>query len=383
MSKHTDNAIAQSQQRLRKLLLRSVTAAAVAALAVACASRPEQEADVSYTALALAPAAFAGVRDQRANFRNLFCGSEDRADDAADACAQALRHFGDEGPVDRQVSTEGLPRERYLVALALGIGWDCVDKLIETENLPSTTLRDAGYDTLLLPVEGLSSSERNAAIIADTLRAQAHREERLILIGYSKGATDVLEALQRYPELAERTAAVITVAGAVGGSPVADEASASAATSFLRLSPYGDCGKGDGGALASMRPTLRHRWLYENLPLPYASYSMATAPEPDRVSRALLSSYEVLGAVHPLNDGALLSWDQLLPGSTLLGYANADHWAVTVPIHVGDVPFGGLLLRNEYPRTHLWRTLVDFVVADIEHSAAADDAGQRQTPANP
>jgi len=31
-------------------------------------------------------------------------------------------------------------------------------------------------------------------------------DERLVFIGYSKGATDVLEAMVRYPELSSRTA---------------------------------------------------------------------------------------------------------------------------------------------------------------------------------
>ena len=93
--------------------------------------------------------------------------------------------------------------------------------------------------------------------------------------------------------------------------------------------------------------------------------------EPARVSRALRSSYRLLGAVHPFNDGALLHWDQLLPGSTLLGYANADHWAVTVPIDVDDIPFGALLVNNTYPRSQLWNALVDFAVAIIEGDGRA------------
>ena len=33
-----------------------------------------------------------------------------------------------------------------------------------------------------------------------------------------------------------------------------------------------------------------------------------------------------------MNDGQLLFIDQLIPGSALLGYVNADHWTVAIPV---------------------------------------------------
>ena len=51
-------------------------------------------------------------------------------------------------------------------------------------------------------------------------------DERLVLIGYSKGAPDILGGLVTYPELAQRVAAVVSVAGSVNGSPPANDASA-------------------------------------------------------------------------------------------------------------------------------------------------------------
>jgi hypothetical protein len=99
---------------------------------------------------------------------------------------------------------------------------------------------------------------------------------------------------------------------------------------------------------------------------------VVTAPEPARVSRALRSSYKLLGAVHPINDGALLHWDQLLAGSTLLGYVNADHWAVAVPIEVEDIPLGDFLISNGFPRSRLWLSIADFVVAELEARRDSD-----------
>ena len=47
---------------------------------------------------------------------------------------------------------------------------------------------------------------------------------RLVLFGYSKGTPDVLEAIVNHPEIRPRVAAVVSIAGAVGGSPLANEA---------------------------------------------------------------------------------------------------------------------------------------------------------------
>jgi hypothetical protein len=45
----------------------------------------------------------------------------------------------------------------------------------------------------------------------------------ILLVGYSKGAPDILTALMRHPEIVPRVRAVVTIAGAVAGSEVADD----------------------------------------------------------------------------------------------------------------------------------------------------------------
>ncbi len=44
------------------------------------------------------------------------------------------------------------------------------------------------------------------------------------VIAYSKGANDSLEALVTYPEIRERIVAVISAAGSISGSPLAEDA---------------------------------------------------------------------------------------------------------------------------------------------------------------
>ena len=89
---------------------------------------------------------------------------------------------------------------------------------------------------------------------------------RLVLVGYSKGISDILDAVVAYPEIRSRVAAVVSVAGAVGGSPLANDAEQYQAD-LLRYFPGATCNLGDGGAVASLRPATRQQWLARN-PLP-------------------------------------------------------------------------------------------------------------------
>ena len=67
---------------------------------------------------------------------------------------------------------------------------------------------------------------------------------RLVLIGYSKGAPDILEAVVAYPEIRRHVAAVVSAAGAIGGSPLANDAEQYQAD-LLRHFPGATCGPGD------------------------------------------------------------------------------------------------------------------------------------------
>ena len=118
-------------------------------------------------------------------------------------------------------------------------------------------LQGLGYQTASIRVDGLSSSTNNGRQIRDAVVAMdLAPDERLVLVGYSKGTPDILEGLATYPELAQRVAAVVSVAGSVNGSPLADDAPASMLT-LLKYLPGSECDEGDGGALDSLKPSMR------------------------------------------------------------------------------------------------------------------------------
>jgi len=54
----------------------------------------------------------------------------------------------------------------------------------------------------------------------------------------------------------------------------------------------------------------------------------------------LLLTYDLLSTVEPRNDGYVAFCDQVIPGATLLGYANLDHYDIALPVRE-RLNFGG------------------------------------------
>jgi hypothetical protein len=69
------------------------------------------------------------------------------------------------------------------------------------------------------------------------------------------------------------------------------------------------------------------------------------------------------------NDGKLLWIDQIAPRSYLLGYANADHWAVAIPV-AQELPQLAFLFRDDVPRTALVKAAIE-IVAEVLDSRSA------------
>jgi len=333
----------------------------------ACTSLPSSP----YTDDAASLALPAGVDDGRGRFREIFCGIlEQPGVELPDArpCDEALTRLGAEPDGPGDPVRFGPSRRRLTAAIVEGLGWDCFSGWLEMTDSIGEHLRMLAFDWTVIQVESLSSSERNAGIIRDAVMAMEPDGERprLVLIGYSKGAPDILTAIVEYPEIRDRIAAVVAVAGAVGGSPAADGISQSQ-VELLRHWPRAECPKGDRGAVESLRPAVRTAWLNEHpLPPEIPYYTVATCPEPDRVSKVLRSSYKKLAKIDPRNDGMVFVVDQFVPDSSFLGCVNADHWAVAVPIARTRPKVARTFVdHNDYPREALFEAILQFVEEDL------------------
>lgn len=365
-----------------------LTALAVSLLLGACASKPLVPYSSDTPPLVLVPASLAGVADKRARFREIFCAVlQARGAVLPDyrPCEEALTRVGPETVGTGKPVELGLSKRRLIAAVVGGVGYECFKPWLNPPGTVAAHLREFGYDATVITVDALSSSANNARQIRDAIMAMppAVDEPRIVLIGYSKGAPDILEAVVTYPEIRSRVAAVVSAAGAVGGSPLANDAEQYQAD-LLRHFPGATCSSGDGGAVESLRPRVRKAWLAQNpLPNDPPIYSIVTFPRPERISSILESSYNKLSRVDARNDSQMMFYDQIVPGSTLLGYVNADHWALAVPIARTHETIASLFVtQNAYPREALVEALLRFIEEDAAMPASHGPASERKPAAD-
>ena len=152
---------------------------------------------------------------------------------------------------------------------------------------------------------------------------------KYILVGYSKGAPDIQEALANDSEARNSVAAFISVAGVVGGSPIAETMPAMVQryTTTLKL---GSCEGDVAEAFKSLRQDVRQQFLSAHPDPLVPSCSLAAVSDSTTTSRMLLETWRVLTAYDRRTDSQLLFFDALVPGGNYLGTLHADHLAVAL-----------------------------------------------------
>ena len=318
------------------IIFRAAFRVSASFLLAGCAVSPLMDYNLEVPAQSLRTIDADPVMDGRARFRGIFCTllqTKDEGSAGAKQCGELLHYLNDESP--EQTASFPLPAHDpdLRIVIVPGLLNECVSNLVNVFEISSDPLRRKGYRVDTVNVGGRWGSGRNARQIADYLRRSPLRDgERLLLIGHSKGTVDILRFLVDFPEMAEGVTAVASVAGAVNGSPLADWPAARLKF-WSSLVPEGWCDPGDEGAVDSLRRSARLEWLSENaLPESVQYFSLVAFTQREQVAWPLVSGYDLLSYIDPRNDGQLLFFDQVIPGATLLGYANADHWSVALPV---------------------------------------------------
>jgi hypothetical protein len=352
-------------------------------LLAACAGSPWQPHTPDTVLFEMTHAERRGMEDDRGRFREIFCAVLDaRGTDLPGyrPCGEALRDIGaaEAGATGEPVWL-GQSAGDLLFLLVPGLGWDCFEAWLGGDQAGLGHSRRLGFDVRLVPVGGLSGTEHNARQLHDFIAAlpAGLQDRRLVLVGYSKGTPDILTALTLYPGLQQRVSAVVSLAGAVAGSPLAAGVTQEQAN-LLTMVPGARCDKGDEGAVESMRAAVRKNWLQDNpLPASVRYYSLVTYPDHEHISRILQTTHRKLGELDVRNDGQLIIYDQMIPGSRLLGFLNADHWAVAVAIEREHAFIGSTLVnRNDYPREALMEALFRYVEEDLGRPGQVRRGGQ-------
>ncbi len=254
----------------------------------------------------------------------------------------------------------------------------CVGTMVRPFGGVERDLAQAGVDVYYLPVAGRGTSAANAERLARQMAALPDDPRPLIVFAHSKGLPDLLELVARHPAKAHHIAAIVSVAGAVQGSLLADELRSEYRVLLSSLPLL--CEAGTGEEIDDVRRDVRLEWWRQHrTSISVPVFSLVTMPRPDRLTPFMASTYHRLASIDPLNDGMLFWYDQIVPGSHLLGFVNADHFAIVQSTR-HDLPIMGVLFRDDHvPRTLLVEAAIE-VVDNVLRGTATRSREDIQAP---
>jgi len=386
-------------RRARLATCRALLVGAGVGALVGCASSPTY--DPGAPAIVSLPIAAAGVRDDRVRFAAYFARELQAmpapppasAASAPTGLAAWLHEPAASAPLSERVAALPPPAASAALAhvavlLVPGLFGDCVD----TQSVPfgdglvrpREEIYTAAYaqyadlglaDLRALRILGRASSVRDGELVAQEVLAEAARPDvdSIVLMGYSKGVADTLHALKALQAQAggvpPKVKALVSVAGVVMGTPIAD-ARASLYASLAGVMELGGCPKSEGGEIESLERRVRGPWLAQALPLPPIAYYSLVAHAPHaEVSGGLSGFNDDLSEFDPRNDGQMIMSDAILPNGTLIGEARSDHWTFVLPLaQHPKLVISAFASDRPYPRAALLRALVRYVTDDLAHA---------------
>jgi hypothetical protein len=246
-------------------------------------------------------------------------------------------------------------------------------RIIIADTHPAATCTSNARDILRAVTRG-----EGFAVDGTELRPGAVTPGDVVLVGYSKGAPDVLTMIAEHPEVAGRVRAVVSWAGAAGGSYLADAAAPLLADmdvdEFLggaggrvlrRLVPATHLERitrredefDVPGAIGDLRTGVRRRFLYERRPLlddlgvPFLSVAGATRVRDVPYFQAL--GVLQLARHERLNDMQVTASQTRVPvaASAHLGTLRAHHWDMAYDAFPQQLRMRSRRLRHPLPRT--------------------------------
>jgi hypothetical protein len=217
-----------------------------------------------------------------------------------------------------------------------------------------------------VPIGGTETPEENGRRIAEYLRAYPGD---YLAIGHSKGAVDLMTALQNHAIARQRIKALVSVAGAIGGTRLSDLGSTLGVFGFsqaLRRAGLGSCRIVDKGGIASLKRSVRYQAMRAwRPPAGLRAYSLVAASTLERTSRPLHTMWKANRLYSIDQDSHIVAEEAVIPGSEYLGVAKGDHWAVALPM--SDHPKTKKKVNwNRFPRTALLEAIVRHVAAGVQ-----------------
>jgi hypothetical protein len=279
----------------------------------------------------LHPLGMPPAHDERPQFRNLLGAvAKQREGQYPDErqLGGILHDLGETTSTPVAVALSDAPSD-LVVILVSGVLWECVSDVALPFGRGKSVDVAIEYDYLkpryenieVVHVRGIATSEYNARIVEAAIR-KFRDAANVIVVAYSKGVPDTLEALRR---MGNNTPS--NLRALVSGSPLADWLNRY--KKFLaRLPTPGACSHVNENFLKSISRDRCLHWLRNNwqtLPQGIRHYSLVTFVKPKRMHWFLRLLYAKLAEVEPRNDSHMLIHDQVLPGAALLGYVKSGH----------------------------------------------------------
>jgi hypothetical protein len=185
-----------------------------------------------------------------------------------------------------------------------------------------------------------------------------------IAIGHSKGAVDLMTAIQIHDVARQSIKVLISIAGAIGGTRLSDRGAFLGEFGFhyvVHQSGLGHCEIKDNGGIGSLRRDVRYRALRAwHPPGTLRTYSLVAVSSKQKTSGPLQLLWKQ-NAIYSIDqDSHIIAEEAVIPGSAFLGIAKGDHWAVALPM--SEHPDASRRVNhNPFPRTALLEALIRYV----------------------
>jgi hypothetical protein len=294
------------------------------------------------------------------SFANLFCSvlkSENPDGGTWGDCKQFI-----EAPSEKETKLDEIAKN-YRVLIIPGILSSCVKDTPAFDDGQKHLREKHGLTVDFFQVPN-DPSESNAKKIAEYLKEKMQGDARkYIAIGYSKGGPDLHTAVQNEPDAASAIAAFVSVAGAIGGSPIADQIPAQA-DQWIRKYSLPGCEGDLAAGFKSLKRSDRQAFLTKNPKPAVPSYSLPAVSTLQTTSKSLMQSWQLLNSFASLHDGQVTRDDAVIPGSKYLGYLRGDHFAVALAFEKNQ-QMRSFSDKNHYPRAALLEAVIRYVAGDL------------------
>lgn len=306
-------------------------------------------------------------RDLATRFTDTFCGimNHEHPDGTDFAACNIYLEEKPSGPA----KAPGPLASPYRILVLPGILSSCQNNVQAFQQGQEHLRRIHGMtvEFLQLPDDSsMANADRIAKYLSEAMRTDSRQ---FIVVAYDKGAADFMEALPYNPDVRSAVAAYVTIAGAVGGTPLAESMPAMAKR-YVDALHLGSCQGNLTEAYWSLRADVRKAFLNDHPDLGVPAFSLSAVSEPGNTSNMLQENWRLLAAYDKRNDSQLRQSDMVVPNSYFLGVARTDHLAVAMGYEYSpDGYIRGALDYNHFPRVALFEAAVRLVIETLPGAA--------------